>query len=396
MSNPNPKFTALSKELVFLLLSVICGGLAGGLSGFYASSFVPTAPSASVPSSATSTGLKVVVPTSTFALVQVERPALASVVPPAFLKRRASAVGTLYRAPKATSLEDRLLTDERMLGQAVAVTSDGWFVTAASALAGLKSADVVVWYSGASYPIERGVIDHLNGTVYLKVAAKDIPAASFAHTKDLLPATETWSEYRPSELEPHVILDLGGRSVTESTVSSELADRRIVLDGRSRQGDLGGGVWDANGQLLGIVMSAPDGQTEIVPTTSIAVSLSSLLGTGEIKHAYLGVRAFDLAELKLSGDRGGLPSAGALIRDDNKKNGKLGITKDSPAAKSKLQAGDVILKVERDILDGTADLGEILSEYRPGSNVTLRILREKTDLDIQVTLGSVVTSEAFK
>ncbi|MBI5654506.1 serine protease [Candidatus Uhrbacteria bacterium] len=395
MPKLNLKFSALSKDLLFLLLSVICGGLAGGLSGFYASSFVPAVPLASVPASATSTGLKVVAPTSTFALVQVERPALASVVPPAFLKRRASAVGTLYRAPKATNLEDRLLTDDRMLGQAVAVTSDGWFVTAAAALTGLKSAEVVVWYSGASYPIERGIVDRLNDTVYLKVAAKDIPAASFAHTKDLLPATETWSEYRPSEFEPHVILDLGGRSVTESTVSSEVADRRIVLDGRSGQGDLGGGVWDANGQLLGIVMSAPDEQSEVMPATSIAASLSSLLGNGEIKHAYLGVRAFDLAELKLSGDRGGLPSAGALIRDD-KKNNRPGIAKDSPAAKSKLQVGDVILKVERDILDGTADLGEVLSEYRPNSNVTLRVLRDKTDMDVQVTLGSVVTSEMLK
>jgi S1-C subfamily serine protease len=56
----------------------------------------------------------------------------------------------------------------------------------------------------------------------------------------------------------------------------------------------------------------------------------------------------------------------------------------------------VILRVERDILDGTLDLGEILADYRPGATVTLRVWRDGTDFDLPVTLGSVTTSEPLK
>ena len=161
--------------------------------------------------------------------------------------------------------------------------------------------------------------------------------------------------------------------------------RRVSLNGVSAAGDRGGGVWDANGQLVGIVDSAAGQEVSLIPAASIASSFSSLLGKGSVSHAVLGVRTLDLAVMKLVGSRDTLPAAGALIRDD-KKSGKPGVTPNSPAAKAKLKVGDVILSVERDILDGTADLGEILSEYKPGTSVALRVLRDKTDIDVPVTL----------
>ncbi len=395
MPNPNPKISGLTRDLVLILLSAVCGGLAGGSAGFYASSYSGYERLPPVISTSTAQSVKVVATTSTFALVQVGRPALTSVVPPAFLKQRGSFLGTIYRTPKVGVFEDRFLTNDRMLGQAVAVTSDGWFITSASAITGLKTADMVIWYGGSSYAVDRGVIDRLNGTVYLKTSAKDVQSASFTRAQDLVVGGEAWSEYRPGEIAPHVILDLSRRNPPDEMTSSEVAARRVILDGVSALGDLGGGVWDANGQLVGIVDSKPGETARIIPAASIAASFSSLLGTGEIRHAYLGVRAYDLAALKLSGDREGLPLQGALVRDE-KKGGKPGVVLNSPAAKAKLKSGDVILKVERDILDGTADLGEVLSEYRPGSSVTLRILRDKTDMDVSVVLGSVVTSEVLK
>jgi len=123
--------------------------------------------------------------------------------------------------------------------------------------------------------------------------------------------------------------------------------------------------------------------------------LTSLLQSGEIRHAFLGVRTLDLGIMRLSGSRDSLPAEGALIRDDAV-SGKPGVVKDSPAAKAKLKVNDVILKVERDILDGTGDLGEVLSEYQPGSTITLRVLRDQTDTDVQVKLGTAITSEPLK
>ena len=69
------------------------------------------------------------------------------------------------------------------------------------------------------------------------------------------------------------------------------------------------------------------------------------------------------------------------------------VTPRSPAAQGGLQAGDVIERVDRDILDGSADLAEILAGYRPDSRVTLVVRRGAQTIDVPVTLGDVVTSE---
>ena len=235
----------------------------------------------------------------------------------------------------------------------------------------------------------------MNDTVYLKIDAKDLPSASFTRVQDLSPGTEVWAELLPGELQPLVILNLNARLAPTDSVSSEIAVRRILLSGTTAAGQRGGAVWDDAGLLVGIVESAPGEAMRLVPASGIDSSFSSLLFDSQIKHAVLGVRTVDLADVHLGGDRGGLPQQGALVHDD-RKSGKPGVAPNSPAAKAKLKSGDVILKVEHDILDGSADLGEILAAYRPGTAVTLRVLSSSTDSDVSVTLGSAVTSEPLK
>jgi S1-C subfamily serine protease len=61
-----------------------------------------------------------------------------------------------------------------------------------------------------------------------------------------------------------------------------------------------------------------------------------------------------------------------------------------------LADGDVIERIERDILDGTADLGERLFEYRPGASVSVSGRRRKDAFQAEVTLGAEVVSENLK
>jgi len=384
----------LWKEVLLLLAAALCGGFAGGAAGFYASLSVTERSAVAPAASSTAQSLHVATSTVAFSLIPVGRPALASIAPAA-LTQRVSLVGSLYRAGNSGTFDDRLLGEDKLLGQAVALTSDGWFLASAGAVDGATVGQLTVWYGNKAYAVERGMIDHLNDTVFLKTAARDLPSASFSRVQDLSAGTEAWSEHRPGELMPHTILSLDARNAPNDPASSENAVRRIMLSGVSAAGDRGGALWDTAGQLIGIVESRPDEAVRVVPASGISASFSSLLFNNEIRHALLGVRAVDLADIRLAGDRGGLPATGALIRDD-RKGGKPGVQRDSPAAKAKLKAGDVILKVERDILDGSADLGEVLSQYQPGASVTLRVVSGMTDTDIPVTLGTLVTGEAMK
>ncbi len=380
--------------LLVVLLAIICGASAGAVAGSIVSrqnAPVLTVATSTQPLPTASTTAAI----PTFSILPLERMPASSLVPPFALSRRSSSLAVLYRKPKAGTLEERVLTDDRMLGQAVSLTSDGWFVTEAAAIEGLRFIDMTIWHDGQSYAPQRIMLDHLNQTAFIKIDATGFPSSAFTHVSELAIGAEVWLETRPEALRSTSVVDLRTRVAVQDVVGSEVASRRITLDRMTAAGDRGGAVWDPNGSLVGIVESKEGEPMRIVPASGIAASFSSLLSTGEIRHAVLGVRSIDLAVLRIDGSRGVLPAAGAWIHDD-KKGAKPGVVRDSPAFKSKLQTGDVILRVERDILDGTADLGEVLAEYRPGASVTLRVLRAGVDTDVKVDLGTVVTGELVK
>lgn len=377
-----------------VVLAVVCGATAGAVAGAISGRQrvdVQTVASTTQPVLTTSSTPGI----PTFSILPLERKTASSLVPPFAVSRRSSSLGVVYRKPKAGTIEERILTEDRVLGEAVSLTSDGWFVTHASAVEGLRMADLSVWHDGQSYAPQRMILDRLNQTVFFKIEASGLPSSAFTHVGELAIGAEVWLETRPDALRPSSVVDLRARATAQDVVSSENATRRITLNELTAQGDIGGAAWDPNGSLIGIVDSKVGEPMRIVPASGIAASFSSLLSNGEIRHATLGVRSFDLATMRVDGSRGELPAAGAWLHDD-KKGGKTAVLRDSPAAKATLKAGDVILRVERDILDGTADLGEILSEYRPGTTITLRVLRNGVDTDMPVSLGSAVTSEMLK
>jgi serine protease Do len=383
---------SLGTILLLLVLSTTAGALAGATAAFFVTPLVAV-PSA--PTSSTST--LPVVPTSTASepsLIPVGPRLAEPLLPSAFLTRRSSPVAALYRRAKGITLEERTLTDDRLLGQAVALTTDGWFVTAASALGALSVQDLTVWHNGAAYPVMRGYVDRINGTAYLKIDGRDLSVPAFGDVDRLVLGSETWTERRTGSFAPSLVLSLT-EGMGSDIVSSDIAARRLGLSGTSQAGDLGSPLWDPRGSLLGIVESTPGKPLTIIPATSISASFSSLLLTGAIRHATLGVRGTDLSAWKIDGDRGALPLRGVLLRDD-RKTGRAAIVAASAGAKAGLKAGDVILGIERDMLDGSRDLGELIAEYRPGARVSLRILRDASELTVPLTFGSATTSDALK
>ncbi len=372
-----------SRDIAMLLLAAVCGGLAGGVTSNVLRRPASDARIGITSSTNTAFGLG---PTSTepvLSFIPVPRRAGISIVPPPLLKRRSSAIAMLYRKSKGMTLEERMLGPERLLGRAIALTSDGWFITTLGAIDSLRLAEIVVWHNGSSYPVERGVLDRLNSTVYLKTDAHGLTAPAFAQAEEATAGSEVWIENRPDGFSPHLIVDAGARLAPNDPVSSEIASRRLIVNRVTRAGERGSAAWDPSGSLMGIVDSKEGEELRLIPAGTVAASLASLLGKGEIRHALFGVRALDLAAARFSGSRNGLPLQGARVVADKR-------------SIAKLFSGDVILRVDRDILDGRADLGEILAEYKPGASVTLRVLRDGKDIDVPVTFGTIVTSEVLK
>lgn len=399
------RFSKEFRGLIFTLAaSILAGALAGFIAGWSASSLSFDLSDLAVSSTGAYPAFKTSTSTPSapeITVISVDRKPAEPIVPPAFVERRSSSVATVYRRSVARkSAEENLLTDDRMLGQAVAVTSDGWFVMPKAVLDGLHLSDLAIWHDGGTATATRAVLDRMSGVVFMKTDFGSLTAPALARLHDVSVGLPVWVERRPRYFEPENVAALNEPVEDLDGVLSELAGRRPATGGIAERGDLGAAVWSTNGNLIGLAASAPGEPLRFIPTTAWAQSLQSLLSNNEARHAFLGVRSVDLSAVRLeqteprqTGEQ--LPDRGAWLRDD-KRNKKPAVDRNSPAALAGLRAGDVIQKIDRDMIDGSADIAEFLAEYKPKTQVTLTVLRGKETLEVPVTLGSVVTSEELK
>lgn len=365
------KIKISQRDILLLLIAAIIGGVSGGV----VARTVPMAPPSPTP-------VDVETPTSTEPVfIRIEPAGNPSLVPPKALVERASPVAVVYRKPVGTALDARTLDAERELARAVSLTSDGWFVTASGPFQKSDAADLTLWIGDRAYAADRVVRDRLNDAVFIKTSANDLPSPIFGNVELLLPGTESWMERDARAMDPAILRTVHLEDLPASQ-SSEVTYHRYTVAAAAAEEETGSPLWDPRGALLGIV-AEPGGTAVILPSNTIASSFASLLAHGEIRHASLGVTVRDLSAWRIDGDRGEVPARGAWV---------LSVAAKSPAAEAGIRKGDVILQVERDMLDGTADLGERLAEFQPGSEITVRILRDGEEMTLPVILGTEVTS----
>lgn len=184
------------------------------------------------------------------------------------------------------------------------------------------------------------------------------------------------------------------RSLTQFQI-----ENAIQTDAAINPGNSGGPLLDAGANVIGInqqIETRSDANAGVgfaIPISMIKRSVDQLRTNGEVDYAYIGVSSQalypQLAErLELETDRGGL-----IAR----------VVEGGPADEAGLQGadgrlqfqaspvrtgGDVILAVEGKPVIAPSDLSKFISQYPPGEEVTLQILRDGEREELDVTLGS--------
>ncbi len=325
-------------------------------------------------------------------VIRVEREAAAPVIPAFFLQNRRPPV--LYLVRKSSQGGDvNLFTKDRILGEAVVLTVDGWLLTSASAIEGMRLMDLMIVADGRSYPVKEAVRDTATDLVYLKIVAQDLSVASFAQKEDGVVGLPVWVETVPGRLLPQVLLDVQGRR-GEAPVQSERLSRRFLMNTSLAALPNGAAVWNGVGQLMGVVETSDAAGAWVIPTVGATDSLNSWLVTREIRRPTLGVAGID-ASLVLSEAVSSTRSVNGFVVRGDRAQGVVAIDAKGPAAKL-LKEGDVIERLDRDILVGASDVGEYLAQYRPGTALTVSGKRAGKPFEVTVVLGSVVTSESLK
>ena len=171
----------------------------------------------------------------------------------------------------------------------------------------------------------------------------------------------------------------GDPSVTRGIVSA--LDRTIgdltgllQTDAAINSGNSGGPLVNAAGQVIGI-------------NTAIAVQNNAQ----NIGFAIPIDRAKSIAD-RLVGGEAASPIAFLGVSTTDNTAGTTGatvaeVTAGSPAERAGLEVGDVIVAVEGDRVSGAASLSRLVSEQAPGSKVTLTIVRDGDERELEATLG---------
>ncbi|MBR3758628.1 MAG: Do family serine endopeptidase [Bacteroidaceae bacterium] len=161
----------------------------------------------------------------------------------------------------------------------------------------------------------------------------------------------------------------------------------IQTDAAINQGNSGGALVNANGELVGInsVLSSPTGSYAgygfAIPTSIMTKVITDLKEYGTVQRALLGIsgKALNIHfddEMKKKAEELGV-SEGVWVKE---------VVEGSAASAAGIQADDVIIGIDNKKIKTMAELQEELAKHRPGDKVKVKLIRDKKEKTVTVEL----------
>ncbi len=160
----------------------------------------------------------------------------------------------------------------------------------------------------------------------------------------------------------------------------------IQTDAAINPGNSGGPLVNLRGEVIGINVAivtrgfipANAGVGFAIPANTARRVVPELIRKGRVARGWLGITIEDLTP-NLQ-DFYGAPEGGALVTS---------IQPDSPASKSDLKVDDVIVAVDGQPVHDTWELQKAIASRKPGSVVTLDVIRNRKRIKVRVKLGEM-------
>lgn len=285
---------------------------------------------------------------------------------------------TIYKKRVGSTALDKILLPDDKVGSGSVLTSDGWIMTATSALAG-RDKLVVVLSDGSTSTIDSAkvVSDDATGISFVRIDAQRLTVASIGDDISLRPGDQVFA---PDTLSVRPVAVLNTRDFPVATKydlieSTEKLARRLTL---GVSVPVGSSIINADGRIVGIAVDDSDA----VPISAVSGLFRDLFISGKIVRPQVGARYVSL-DLLVNAKNAGLPETGALITGGGKFRA---VEKGSAAESAGLREGDVITSVEHDRINNEETFAERLQDYAPGSKVELTVNRNGEQIKLSLTL----------
>lgn len=267
------------------------------------------------------------------------------------------------------------------LGSGVVATRDGYVLTNNHVV---QAADEIAVALPDGRKLAARVVgaDPETDLAVLRVEAGNLPAVTFGRSENLAVGD--------------VVLAIGnpfgvGQTVTMGIVSAlgrnnlglNRYENFIQTDAAINQGNSGGALVDARGNLVGInsaIYSSTGGSVGIgfaIPTSIITDVLDQLIRNGRVVRGYFGIEPEDITPDVASAFK--LPRAeGVYVR---------GVMRDAPAHKAGMEPGDIIVSINDMRVENTPGVLSQIARLAPGATAKVLVLRDAKEVALSVTVG---------
>lgn len=169
-----------------------------------------------------------------------------------------------------------------------------------------------------------------------------------------------------------------------STSGTSIYANMIQTDAAINPGNSGGALVNDNGELIGInsIIESYSGSSSGVGfaiPVNYAINIASQIIDGKTPvHPYLGVSLTSVNALSARANNLGA-TEGALV---------VAVSDGGPAADADIQENDIITKIDGEQVTSADGLIIALREHEVGDKVTLTVVRDSKEREVEVTLGS--------
>lgn len=278
-------------------------------------------------------------------------------------------------------------------GTGFIVSPDGLIVTNKHVVSDEKAEYTVILNDKRKFNAKILAKDPVQDIAILKIDAKDLPTLPLGNSDAIqIGQTAIAIGYALGEFTNTVskgIISGLGRTVDAYSGFGQSETLRGVIqtDAAINPGNSGGPLLNLRGEVIGVNTAIASGAENIgfaLPINEVIKGLNQLKNKGKIVYPFLGVR-YVIIDEEIKNKNNLSVDYGALIIRGEKR--ELAVVPGSPADKAGLLENDIILEVNGIKIDKDNTLAEIIARYRPGEEVTLRVLSKGREKNIKVTLG---------
>ena len=268
-------------------------------------------------------------------------------------------------------------------GSGVILSADGYIVTNNHVIEDAQKIKVIL-NDKREFEARLVGTDPSTDIALLKIDASDLPFLTYGDSNALKLGEWVLAVGNPFNLTSTVTAGIiSARSRNLGINDDQLSiESYIQTDAAVNPGNSGGALVNQKGELIGINSAIASrtgsyaGYSFAVPVTIVKKVVDDLKEFGEVQRALLGVNIGDIdaekaKELNLDKVEGVYVGA---------------VTENGAAREAGIKAGDVIISVGGKDVKTSAELQEKVSQYRPGDNVKIIVIRDHDKKQFEVTL----------